>query len=80
MEDNSSTLAILKYFASKLKELGAETYMADIKKLNLPIFSYKALKSLKNEKFRILAENIKKQMVRLQTKFLKRINRLVSEV
>lgn len=59
MEENSSTLALLKYSAIKLKEIGAETYVADIKKLNLPIFSYKALKSLKNEKFRILTEKIR---------------------
>ncbi len=59
MEENSSTLALLKYSALKLRELGAETYIADIKKLNLPIFSYKALKSLKNEKFSILTEKIK---------------------
>ena len=51
MEDNSSTLALLKYSAARLSELGAETYLADIKRLNLPIFSYKALKSLKNAKF-----------------------------
>ena len=51
MEDNSSTLALLKYSAGKLNEHGAVTYLADIKRLNLPIFSYKALKSLKNAKF-----------------------------
>ena len=51
MEDNSSTLALLKYSANRLTELGAETFLADIKRLNLPIFSYKALKSLKNAKF-----------------------------
>lgn len=59
MEENSSTLALLKYSALKLRELGAEIYVADIKKLNLPIFSYKALKGLKNEKFRLLTEKIK---------------------
>jgi FMN reductase len=51
MEDKSSTLSILNYSANKLNELGAETYIADIKKLDLPIFSYKALKNLKNSKF-----------------------------
>ncbi len=59
MEDKSSTLALLKYSEIKLKELGADTYLADIKKLNLPIFSYKALNSLKNEKFSVLTENFK---------------------
>lgn len=58
MEDNSSTLALLKYSAQKLKERGAEIYIADIKKLNLPIFSYKALKNLKNKKFSLLVEKI----------------------
>ncbi|MEO8512409.1 MAG: NAD(P)H-dependent oxidoreductase [Ignavibacteria bacterium] len=59
MEDNSSTLALLKYTASKLEKLGAETYLADIKKINLPIFCYKALKNLRNTKFKLLAERIK---------------------
>jgi FMN reductase len=59
MEDNSSTLALLKYSAAGLKKLGADTYLADIRKFDLPIFSYKALKSLKNEKFSIFTKNIK---------------------
>ncbi len=57
MEDNSSTLSILKYASARLNDLGADTYIADVKKLNLPLFSYKALKNLKNAKFnRLLKE------------------------
>ena len=59
MEDRSSTLALMKYSADRLKELGADVYMADVKTLNLPIFSYKALKGAKSEKFKTLIKNVK---------------------
>ncbi len=59
MELNSSTLGVLKYAATKLRELGSEVYVSDIRKLDLPVFSYKALKSLKNRKFTELVTKIK---------------------
>ena len=59
MEDKSSTLALMKYSADRLKELGADVYMADVKTLNLPIFSYKAMKGIRSEKFRLFITKVK---------------------
>lgn len=58
MEQKSSTLAVLKYAALKLKELGADVYISDIRTLKLPVFSYKALRSMKNRKFTELVKKI----------------------
>ncbi|NOS86190.1 MAG: NAD(P)H-dependent oxidoreductase [Ignavibacteria bacterium] len=59
MEQKSSTLAVLKYASASLKELGAEVYVSDIRTLELPVFSYKALRSLRNRKFTELVKKIK---------------------
>ncbi|HAX47375.1 MAG TPA: hypothetical protein DCX92_00160 [Bacteroidetes bacterium] len=59
MENRSSTLAVLKYAAKRLKLQGAEVYIADIKSMNLPVFSYKALKAVKNRKFTELVKKIR---------------------
>ena len=59
MENKSSTLAVLKHAAVKLKELGADVYVTDIRTLDLPLFSYKALLSMKNLKFTELVKKIK---------------------
>lgn len=59
MEQKSSTLAVLKYASVKLKELGADVYISDIRMLKLPVFSYEALRSVKNRKFTGLVKKIK---------------------
>ena len=59
MEKSSSTLAVLNYAAGKFEEFGADVSVTDIKSLDLPIFSYKALKSLKNRKFSEFVKKVK---------------------
>lgn len=59
MELRSSTLGILKYSAARLKELGAEVYVSDIRSLELPVFSYKKMKSIRNRRFTELLKRIK---------------------
>lgn len=59
MEQKSSTLGVLKYSAVKLKELGADVYVSDVRALDLPLFSYKGLLSMKNRKFSELVTKIK---------------------
>lgn len=59
MEQRSSTLGILKFTAEKLKELGAEVYVSDIRTLELPVFSYKTLKAMRNPGFAGLVKKIR---------------------
>lgn len=59
MEKSSSTLAVLNYAAENLKKLGANVYVADIRSLALPLFSYKTLKTIKNRNFLRLIGKIK---------------------
>jgi FMN reductase len=58
LEKSSTTLAALKYTAGILKELGAEVFIADIKKLGLPLFSYNNLGKIKNRSFEELINKI----------------------
>ncbi len=57
MEKGSSTLEILKYAAAELKKLGAEVYLADIKSMELPMFSYKEMSKVKSKAFSALLKH-----------------------
>lgn len=59
MENGSSTLALLKYTSEYLTSAGAEVYLADIKKLKLPVFSYKTMNLNINPQFKLLIKKIK---------------------
>ena len=59
MEKSSSTLAVLNYAAVNLKKLGANVHVTDIRSLALPIFSYSALKNVKNRNFLRFTAKIK---------------------
>lgn len=59
MEKGSSTMKILNFAASEMKKLGAEVYTADIKNLELPMFSYSYMQKLKSRAFNELNRNIK---------------------
>lgn len=58
MEKSSTTFFLLKYTAAILKKLGADIYIADIRTLELPLFSYKSLNNLKSKAFNELVKNI----------------------
>lgn len=51
MEKGSSTLKVMNYAASELEALGAQVYTADIRSLELPLFSYSSMKKNKNKNF-----------------------------
>ncbi|MCC6866582.1 MAG: NAD(P)H-dependent oxidoreductase [Ignavibacteria bacterium] len=58
LESGSTTFAALKYTADILKDTGADVYIADLKKLSLPLFSYKNLSKIKNKNFKILIKKV----------------------
>lgn len=59
MEAGSSTLALLKFTVEYLTAKGAEVHLADIKQLNLPVFSYNSMNNDLNRHFKLLIKKIK---------------------
>lgn len=59
MEGGSSTLALLKFTADYLIAKGAEVHIADIKQLNLPVFTYKTMNLNHNRRFKLLINKVK---------------------
>ncbi len=59
MEAGSSTLGLLNYADDYLTSKGADVYLANIKSLALPVFSYKSMNSGLNRRFKLLIKKVK---------------------